>query len=351
LGRIAGNVAPSWNLSLILRAKDILAGQSDLGKKLAARDKKMDKKRGMVDKKMDIMVKKLDKVQTSLGFVQEIALAETFQRQGVLGRSAHFRGAHDLLATVLPSTVVQVMSREPQLTGRGFLMGVSKLVEKEGVPQAADNIRQVLETDSELTTDAGKKTVCSTLQMIKDEFHNKASKEDEEANVEVKVMPAGLTTDIDALFRYARGSWEQRMQLLKDELFVRCAAALLLDRYTGVLEVDAGAGVGCTVDVAAQALRLRLGESKLNPAELPAAQEQLLAVSTLAAFAVDKVVAACRESKVAGVSELPQSLLIDGVCVFSGTVHRNQLCKLASGTRVPIKRSLAFISAQYGSVH
>lgn len=46
---------------------------------------------------------------------------------------------------------------------------------------------------------------------------------------------------------------------------MRCTAAMLSSSYTGVLEVDAGAGVGCEVDEAAGALRLRVGEIKYNP--------------------------------------------------------------------------------------
>ena len=47
---------------------------------------------------------------------------------------------------------------------------------------------------------------------------------------------------------------------------MRCVAAALRGHYTGVLQVDKGAGVGCEVDKGANALRLRAGETKYSPA-------------------------------------------------------------------------------------
>jgi hypothetical protein len=57
---------------------------------------------------------------------------------------------------------------------------------------------------------------------------------------------------------------QKRVELLQETLFVRCAAATLLGAYRGVLEIDAGFGVGCKVDEGAQALRLCLGETKYS---------------------------------------------------------------------------------------
>ncbi len=61
------------------------------------------------------------------------------------------------------------------------------------------------------------------------------------------------------------GSLQEQEKLLETTLFVRCAAAMLNGVWTGVLQVDGGAGVGYEVDEGAGALRLRVAETEYSP--------------------------------------------------------------------------------------
>ncbi|PNW74500.1 hypothetical protein CHLRE_12g493903v5 [Chlamydomonas reinhardtii] len=87
-----------------------------------------------------------------------------------------------------------------------------------------------------------------------------------------------MASQDDTFFRAVRTASlldKERAALLETTLFVRCVAAALRGHYTGVLQVDKGAGVGCEVDKGANALRLRAGETKYSPAEMEAASKQL----------------------------------------------------------------------------
>lgn len=66
------------------------------------------------------------------------------------------------------------------------------------------------------------------------------------------------------LFLLLPNSLQKRVELLETTLFVRCTAAMLHGSYTSMLEVDAGAGIGCELDKGAGALRLRVGKTKYS---------------------------------------------------------------------------------------
>ncbi|KAG2436579.1 hypothetical protein HYH02_011516 [Chlamydomonas schloesseri] len=140
---------------------------------------------------------------------------------------------------------------------------------------------------------------------------------------ESRAKAKGLGDDIRQLFQYCSGESRQaREELLETELFVRCG------------EVDEGAG----------ALRLRAGEFKYSAGEMDAADEQLQALFMLAAFTLDKVLAAAAAAAPAGPTaraalvQLPRRFIMDGFCVYAGKASEQQLAAAAEGGSGPPHR-------------
>ncbi|PNW86413.1 hypothetical protein CHLRE_02g085400v5 [Chlamydomonas reinhardtii] len=150
----------------------------------------------------------------------------------------------------------------------------------------------------------------------------------------------GPAPEVFVLLNYVNGSLESRRELLTGPLFVRCAAAVLDGRYTGELQVDASAAGGCEVDKVAAALRLNLGETMYNPTEREKAPSQLQSVGKVAAYTLDKALAACfADPTIAttpALQKLPRQLYIHGVCVYVGRATKQQLARWEDLPRVEL---------------
>ncbi|KXZ46389.1 hypothetical protein GPECTOR_44g65 [Gonium pectorale] len=149
---------------------------------------------------------------------------------------------------------------------------------------------------------------------------------------------SGLAGDLGLLHKYVSGGPEERRLLLEGELFTRCIAAVLFGGYTSVLEVDAGVAGGCELDSVVGALRVNLGETKYNPAELPKARLQLTKVGKVAAYTLDRAMAACFAEPTPPappeVLKLPRRLVIHGVILYVGTATSQQLAPFKRDDRI-----------------
>lgn len=269
------------------------------------------------------------KTQDMVGVVLEVAVRNVFSAMRVQGGGTILESMDDMLHFLLRCPIHLTVSQDPEFyravraaiteslryKDTGFLNAVIVLLRNEGMEQEAGQVEAVLRNGTGMeAAPEGVHTVRRCLQAVQEGAKAK-----------------GLGYDVGQLLSYAgASSTQERAALLETTLFVRCTAAMLSSSYTGVLEVDAGAGVGCEVDEAAGALRLRVGEIKYNPEGMEDAKKQLQELFRVVAYTLDKALAAAdaapAESKgQAALKQLPRCFIMDGVCVYAGKPSKQQL--------------------------
>ncbi|KAG2426941.1 hypothetical protein HXX76_012726 [Chlamydomonas incerta] len=263
------------------------------------------------------------------GLVLEVAMRSIYAGLGVRGASIVLQSLDDVLQFLLPGPVLYKAATDEEFframraeilgslldKDTGFLNAVIVLLKGEGMHQEAEEVQAILSSGMgiEAASD-GLHAVRRCLQAVESHAKDK-----------------GLGDDIKAMYDYCRaGSPQERATRLEETLFVRCVAATLRGSYTGVLEVDAGAGIGCEVDEGTCTLRLRAGETKYSAAEMDAADVQLQALFLVMAFTLDKVLAAVAAAPAASKAraelvQLPRHFVMDGYCVYAGKATEQQL--------------------------
>ncbi|KAG2454320.1 hypothetical protein HYH02_001347 [Chlamydomonas schloesseri] len=300
------------------------------------------------------------KTREMLGTVLEVAVREVYARLAVKGAGAILQSVDDVLQFVLPCHILLTAAQDQAFyralraaiiaslldKDTGFLNAVIVLLKGEGMEQEAGQVEAVLRSGNGVEVvprgrTGRKKTPKGRKKTPKGRKETPKGRKETPKGLRIvrqclqaaesRAKAKGLGDDIRQLFQYCSGESRQaRAELLETQLFVRCAAATLLGAYTGVLEVDAGAGVGGEVDEGAGALRLRAGETKYSPGEMDAADEQLQALFMLAAFTLDKVLAAAAAAPAASTAraalvQLPRRFIMDGFCVYAGKASEQQL--------------------------
>ncbi|KAG2441484.1 hypothetical protein HXX76_003106 [Chlamydomonas incerta] len=292
-------------------------------------DMKQDMEQAQQDMKQDVSAS-FAKVMGAIGFVTEAATWRQYEEHGVSGGEMKLTSLNDVLDLVLPEVVRRAALRHPNLIpgiraavtapllhkDRGFLAAVEVMLMEEGQAQDAKAVKEMREGG--LGQDGAARKVRGFLVALQQR--------------EGARVAEGLAADVGALLKYVNTrSSDERQRLLAGALYVRCVAALLEGAYTGVLQVDAGVAGGCEVDKVTAALQLNIGETKYNPSELAKALLQLRRVGKVAAYTLDKALAACFATpditKMPVLQQLPRHLYIHGVCIYVGKPSRQQLAQ------------------------
>ncbi|KAG2452951.1 hypothetical protein HYH02_002288 [Chlamydomonas schloesseri] len=301
-------------------------------------------------------------MSTNTGVVLEIAAVNFFSQLGVKGTGAILQSADDVLAFVLSDGVHLAAAKDSAFyrdlreaitaplmhQDAGVLTAIVVLLKGEGYFKEAAEVEHLLLKGAGISFEP-RRTAHTTSQDTSSstaaaDQHTSSSTDAEDQptsslqivrrcldTVATSAKAKGLGDDILQLFQYCNAkSTQERRELMEVTLFVRCAAATLLGAYTGVLEVDAGAGVGCKVDEGAGALRLRTGETKFSAAAMDAADKQQKALFRVSAWTLDKVLAAVAAAPEASqakaaLSQLPRHFIMDGFCVYAAKPTQQQL--------------------------
>ncbi|KAG2441463.1 hypothetical protein HXX76_003085 [Chlamydomonas incerta] len=295
--------------------KDILREQKDMMREM---------KEMQLDLKQE-MNTGFAKVMEALGFGTEAATCEM-----------PLTSLDDVLDLVLPDVVRRAALRHPDLIpgiraavtapllhkDLGFLAAVEVMLMKEGQPKDAKAVKEM--RAGGLGQDGAARKVRGFLVALQQREGGRVAE--------------GLAADVGALLDYLdAGSSDERQRLLAGAMYVRCVTAVLEGACTGVLQVDADVAGGCEVDQVTAALQLNIGETKCNPSELAKALRQLRGVGKVAAYTLDKALAACfADPDIAGMpglQQLPRHLYIHGGCIYEGKPSRQQVARWEKGGR------------------
>ncbi|KAG2443834.1 hypothetical protein HXX76_002177 [Chlamydomonas incerta] len=286
---------------------DAVDGRLDaIGWRLDAVDGRLD----AVDGRLDAVDGRLDAVDRRLGAVQASVDKKwpDVRRLALPVEVKHaMEDSRELVDAINGAVLKPLLDKDT-----GILCALEVLFAGEGAPTDAAAIRDLRYRGCGLVQDKDKDDVRSRLEALQ--------------KARGPRLAQGLAADLGRIFSYLDGDLQARRDLLAGELFVRCAAALLYGGYTGVLEVDAGVAGGCEVNWIDCSLHISIGETKLNPAEVAPAEQQLASVGKVAAFTLDRALAAARS--VAGVprqvQKLPDRLFVQGVVLYVGQATRMQ---------------------------